>query len=31
MTGILQKLSTLPQLRELTAALTGRERCAAVT
>ena len=31
MTGILQKLSTLPQLRELTAALTGREHCAAVT
>ena len=31
MTGILQKLSTLLQLRELTAALTGRERCAAVT
>ena len=31
MTGILQKLSTLPQLRELTAALSGRERCAAVT
>ena len=31
MKGLLEKLMTLPQLRELTAALTGRERCAAVT
>ena len=31
MTGLLQKLLTLPQLRELTAAITGRDRCAAVT
>ena len=31
MNGLLQKLLTLPQLRELTEAITGRERCAAVT
>jgi len=29
--GLVKKLAELPQMRELTAALTGRERCAAVT
>ena len=31
MTGLLRQLTALPQIGELTAALTGRERCALVT
>ena len=31
MRGLVEEIRSLPQLRELTQALTGRERCAAVT
>ncbi len=31
MHGVVEKIKTLPQVRDLTSALTGRERCAAVT